>query len=187
VIGGVIFVALSALSYQAYAQFVGPATDYLSLDTATITLGGSSNLDIDTEDMNPGDVSMRVVTLDPDGSGDAGYVNLDVTATASSLLDTDTTNGLQLSIDVCDQAWDETLQSGVPVNYTCAGQQDVALADMPVIGNHQHLGFMDVAPGHHNYLRLSFRLPGSADPSFENLSSTLRLVFELVQRDAGFR
>ena len=54
----------------------------------------------------PGDTIQRSVDLIDSGSLDLASVTLTTTATSSSLLDTDTTNGLQMVIDKCSVAMD---------------------------------------------------------------------------------
>src|SRR5207302_1773333 len=61
-----------------------------------------------------------------------GSATLTTNATGSSLLDTDATNGLQLAIDKCSQAWTE---SGPPYTYTCGGSTSSVLASRALIGS----------------------------------------------------
>ena len=80
----------------------------------------------------PGDTIQRSVDLINSGSLDLASVTLTTTATTSSLLDTDATNGLQMVIDKCSVAWTE---AGPPYTYTCSGSTSSVLASRAVIGS----------------------------------------------------
>jgi len=61
-----------------------------------------------------------------------GWVRRDqVTASPSSLLDTDATNGLQLTIQSCPTAWTEAGTSPA-YTYTCTGTATTVLPSRPV-------------------------------------------------------
>jgi hypothetical protein len=107
-------------------------------------------------------------------------------ATVSSDLDTNTDDGLQMSIEGCDQAWDETLTSGVPTGYSCAGSSFSVLLERPVIFAHD-LSSFDLTPGATNYLVVHLRLPETAPDELAGLSSTIELTFRAHQRDPGAR
>ena len=99
---------------------------------------------------------------------------LTTNATPSSLLDTDTTNGLQLSIDSCSTTWTE---SGPPYSYTCPGATATVLASRPVIGTDmplQNLG--SVTPGATDHLRVppsgSCAAPAHVGRGGEDLSAS---------------
>ena len=65
-----------------------------------------------------GDTMQRAIDLSYSGSISFGSATLTTNATTSSSLDTDATDGLQIAIDRCSQAWTE---SGPPYTYTCSG------------------------------------------------------------------
>jgi hypothetical protein len=190
VVAGVIVLALSALSFQAYAGFTGGDADSLSLTSAVITLDHSADFSIDATGVVPGDTVMRVITLEP--GGDAGatsaiYIEVDASS-LSPLFAEDTENALQLSIDICDEPWDETLDAGVPVDVQCNGVSQNALVEAPVGDlSSDTLANVDLTPGAENHLRVSLRLPDGADMSVENQSVTLEFRFLLVQRAPMYR
>ena len=71
------------------------------------------------------------MTLTNTGTLDLASVTLTTNATTSSLLNTDTVTGLQMTIDKCSVAWTE---SAIPYTYTCSGTTSSVLASTPVIG-----------------------------------------------------
>jgi hypothetical protein len=80
----------------------------------------------------PGDTIQRSVDLTNSGSLDLAWVTLTTSASPSSLLDTDGSNGLQMVVDKSSQAWTE---SGPPYTYTCGGTTSSVLASRAVIGS----------------------------------------------------
>ncbi|MCW2579089.1 MAG: uncharacterized protein JWR82_690, partial [Blastococcus sp.] len=58
-----------------------------------------------TTDCVPGDVMTLAIILVNVGSSALGSVTLTTTATTSSVLTTDATNGLQLAVKACSVAW----------------------------------------------------------------------------------
>src|SRR5437660_8481210 len=97
------------------------ASHTVASGTVVIALGasGSANrLSVGATGLAPGDTLERAVDVINNGTIDMASVTLATTATASSLLDTDATNGLQMVIDKCSVAWTE---AGPPYTYTCSG------------------------------------------------------------------
>ena len=74
----------------------------------------------------------RAIDLNYAGNVDFGSATLTTNASASSGLDTDATDGLQIAIDRCSVAWTE---SGPPYTYTCGGTPSAVLASRPLIGS----------------------------------------------------
>jgi hypothetical protein len=186
VIAGATLLVLGASTY-AYAAFTGASSRDLSVATATVELGfGTNRLTIDADDVQPGDTVVRAVTIKSSSSVPLSGARLHTTATVSSDLDADTTHGLQLSIEICSQAWTETLDSGVPVSYTCGGVQDTVLAEEPVIGSF-NLDNIDLTAGVPNYLVVTLRLPSSAPDDFAGQTSTIEFAFTGDPVANGFR
>ncbi len=154
--------------------------------TMDLTVSGS-RLSIAADDMQPGDEAMRALTIDVSGTPQMQNAELVTQATVSSDLDTNTHDGLQLSIEQCSQPWDETLTSGVPTGYSCGGSTSVALAERPVIFAATALGTFDVTPGASNYFVVHLRLPESAPDDLAGLSSTIELTFRAHQRGPAAR
>ncbi len=126
-----------------------------------------------------GDTMQRAIDLSYSGTISFGSATLTTSATSSSLLDTDATNGLQIAIDKCSQAWTE---SGPPYTYTCGGSTSSVLASRALIGSSIALSSLTLAAGSTDHLRVTVTLPSSADNTLENKSSTIDYTFTGVQR-----
>ena len=182
---GIIVVALGVLSYQAYAAFSGDASATLSIGTATLTVTNEGDrFDIDAAEMQPGDDVVRAVTV----SYSPALQNAELTtvATVSSDLDTDTSQGLQVRVESCDQAWDETLTSGVPTAYDCGGTASDVVLQRAVIMSNQRIASGDVS-GMTQYLVVHLILPLTAPESMAGLTSTIEFTFRAHQRDPAMR
>src|SRR5688572_13221772 len=80
----------------------------------------------------PGDSLTRAVNLVNDGNSPLGSVTLSSTATAGSVLTTDTANGLQLTLKKCSVAWTQGGTAQAPT-YACSGTETV-VGTGPVVG-----------------------------------------------------
>ena len=121
----------------------------------------------------------RAIDLNYAGSVDMGSATLTTSASTSSALDTDTTDGLRLAIDKCSVAWTE---SGPPYTYTCGGSVSTVLASQPLIGSNVGLSNLTLTAGTTDHLRVTVTLPSTAGNAFQNLSSTVGYTFTGVQR-----
>jgi spore coat-associated protein N len=162
------------------------ASHTVSSGTVTIALGatgGSTNrLNVDATAIAPGDTIQRSVDLIDQGTLDLASVTLTTQATTSSLLDTDTTNGLQMVIDKCSQAWTE---SGPPYTYTCGGSTSTVLSSRAVIQSGVTLNNLSsLTAGVTDHLRVTLTFPSLAGNTFQNKSSTLQYTFTGTQRAA---
>src|SRR5438105_7618696 len=123
-------------TYATYTSSTTPVSHTLSAGTVTIALGATgaqtNRLDVGASGIAPGDTIERSVDLVNTSSLALGSLTLTTTATASSVLDTDAANGLQMQIDRCSQAWTE---SAAPYTYTCGGTTSSVLASQRVIGS----------------------------------------------------
>lgn len=151
-----------------------------TVDIAVGASGPSNRLEVGALALAAGDTVDRQVRLSNAGNIDLGALTLTTTAPTSSILDTDTTDGLKLSIDACSVAWTE---SGPPYTYTCGGTTTQVLASRPVIGSAIPLGTLgsSTAGGHDN-LRVRLTLPSSAGNGFQGKETTIRYTFDAVQR-----
>jgi len=162
------------------------ASHTVSSGTVTIALGatgGSTNrLNVDATAIAPGDTIQRSVDLINQGTLDLASVTLTTQATTSSLLDTDTTNGLQMVIDKCSQAWTE---SGPPYTYTCGGSTSTVLSSRAVIQSGVTLNNLSsLTADTTDHLRVTLTFPSGAGNTFQNKSSTLQYTFTGTQRAA---
>jgi spore coat-associated protein N len=152
-------------------------------------VGGTTNrLATGASLMAPGDTSARMFTLRNNGTLAMANTTLNVSATTSSLLNSDATNGLTLKIDKCSVAWVETGVSA-PFTYTCGGTTTAILAATPlatVISTPPVISTnlsSFTAAGTDN-LVATFTLPSVAANTVQGLSSALSLTFTGTQRAA---
>ncbi|MDQ1687985.1 MAG: spore coat-associated protein [Frankiaceae bacterium] len=162
--------------------------------TGTVVLdygaGGTTNrLTTGASLLAAGDTQQRGFTLRNSGSLDYASVKANLSASTSSLLDTDATNGLSLKIEKCSGVgWVESLVT--PYTYTCAGTVTTVLADTPVAtliaasGGSAVTGLASTTSGSSDSLRATWTLPSGAANSVQGLSSTLVLDFTATQRAA---
>lgn len=155
--------------------------------TLSIALGATgaqtNRLDVEADDIAPGDTIERSVDLSNSASTvDLAAVTLTTTASPSSLLDTDATHGLQMTIDRCSQAWTEA-GSAPAYTYTCGGTTQSVLASTPVIGSNMALNNLSsLTAGQTDHLLITLTLPTSADNTFQGLQSTISYEFVGTQR-----
>ena len=162
-----------------------------STGTVTIALGatGSSTnrLNVAATNVAAGDTIQRSVDLIDSGSIDLSAITLTSAATTSSLLDTDTTNGLQLVIDKCSNAWTEA-GTAPAYSYTCSGTTSTVLASRPVVGSNLALSNLSaLTAGSTDHLRFTLTLPSAAPNTMQNLSSVIQYTFTGTQRAATNR
>jgi spore coat-associated protein N len=180
--------AASVSGLATFATFTSTtsASHTISSGTVTIALGATgastNRLNIGASGIAPGDTMQRSVDLTNSGSLDLASVTLTTSASPSSLLDTDATNGLQMVIDKCSVAWTE---SGPPYTYTCGGTTSSVIASRAVIGNNLTLSNLgSTTAGATDHLRVTLTLPSGAGNTFQNQSSTITYAFTGTQRTA---
>jgi spore coat-associated protein N len=162
------------------------ASHTVSSGTVAIALGATgastNRLNVDATAIAPGDTIQRSVDLIDQGTLDLASVTLTTQATTSSVLDTDGTNGLQMVIDKCSQAWTE---SGPPYTYTCGGSTSSVLSSRAVIQSGVTLSNLSsLTVGNTDHLRVTLTFPSGAGNSFQNKSSTIQYTFTGTQRAA---
>ena len=184
----VLGAAASIAGLGTYATWTSTTSENHTISSGTVTIalgatGAATNrLNVGASALAPGDTVQRSVDLTNSGSIDLAGVTLTTTASPSSLLDTDATNGLQMVVDKCSVAWTE---AGPPFTYTCSGSTSNVLASRAVIGSNLSLSNLGVtAPGATDHLRVTLTLPSGADNSFQNKSSTITYAFTGTQRTA---
>jgi len=111
--------AASIAGLGTFATFTSSTSTSNTIASGTLSLTAPfSRLGTGASPIAAGDTMQRAIDLSYSGTISFGSATLTTNATSSSLLDTDATNGLQLAIDKCSQAWTE---SGPPYTYTCGG------------------------------------------------------------------
>jgi spore coat-associated protein N len=172
-------------TYATFTSSTTPVSHTVAAGTVTIALGATgaqtNRLDIGASGIAPGDTIERGVDLVNTSSLALASVTLTTTATASSVLDTDAANGLQMQIDKCSQAWTE---SAAPYTYTCGGTTSSVLASRSVVGSDLALSNLTLAAsGGTDHLRVKLTFP-SASTVGQGASSTISYQFTATQRAA---
>jgi hypothetical protein len=149
-------------------------TGVLSIDVSRP--GGA--IPFDGGAMLAGDSRTTILDLENKGTTPLSSVTLTSWATSSSILDTDTVNGLQLKVESCNVQW-----STSPSTPVCTGISKTYFSG-PIIGaDRPLLGSSALAAGTSDHLLLTASLPASAsDDAFEGASSGLNFMFTGVQR-----
>ena len=180
--------AAGAASLGTYGDWTTTtnASQAVVVGTVAISLGADgtpNNLSVPISGVLPGDRIERLVTLSS-GTADLGSVTLTTSAgLPASALTTDTTNGLQLTVESCSQPW-----SGSSAPYTCdapGAAKKTVLASGPIIGVNRSLtGLNALKAEGKDYLKFSAVLPGTAPGSFQGAASTVTFAFTATQRAA---
>ncbi len=157
-----------------------------SSGTVVIALGtagtAANRLTLGATGLVPGDTVQRAFQLSNTGNQGLASVAVTTTASPSSLLDTDTTNGLQLVVQSCSTAWTEAGTSPA-FTYTCGGTTSTVVASRPVIGaNLPMTGVASLAAGGTDHLLATLNFPTAAGNTLQNLSSTITFSFTGTQR-----
>lgn len=184
----VLAAAASIAGLGTFATFTSTTSVSHTIASGTVTIalgatGASTNrLNVNATAIAPGDTIQRSVDLINQGTLDLASVTLTTTASPSSLLDTDTTNGLQMVIDKCSVAWTE---AGPPYTYTCSGTTSSVLASRAVIGSGLTLSNLSsTTAGATDHLRVTLTFPSGAGNTLQNQSSTITYAFTGTQRAA---
>jgi predicted ribosomally synthesized peptide with SipW-like signal peptide len=187
---GALGAAAGMAGLGTYATFTSSTSASHSVSTGTVVIalgatGSATNrLNINASAVAAGDTIQRSVDLSNTGSIDLASITLTTSATTSSSLDTDTTDGLQMVIDKCSQAWTEG-GSSPAFTYTCGGSTSTVLASRAVVGANLSLSNISATTaGSTDHLRVTLSLPSSAGNSFQNLTSTISYAFSGTQRAA---
>lgn len=164
------------------------ASQDVTSGTVTIALGATgastNRLTVSASGVVPGDTMQRSFDLIDSGNQDLASITLTSSATTSSLLDTDATNGLQMVIDRCSVAWTESGTSPA-FTYTCGGTTSSVVASRAVIGAAIAMSNLTATTaGNTDRLRLTLTLPSAAGNTFQGLTSTIQYSFTGTQRAA---
>lgn len=178
--------AIGALAtVGTYSQFTDSVSTSQTISTGTvkIALGATNRLTVAATNVAPGDTIQRAVDLSNTGTIDYSGVTVATTATTSSLLDTDATLGLQMSIDKCSVAWTETALATGGYTYACSGTLTNVLASRPVITAATAMSpLSSLTAGSTDRLRVTLTLPTGATNAFQGITSTIAYTFTATQR-----
>jgi spore coat-associated protein N len=172
--------AASIAGFGTFATFTSSTSASNTIASGTLSLTAPfSRLGTGASPIAAGDTMQRAIDLSYAGSINFGSATLTTSATTSSSLDTDSTNGLQIAIDKCSQAWTE---SGPPYTYSCGGSTSTVLASRALIGSNIALSNLALTAGATDHLRVTVSFPSSAGNTLQNQSSTVSYTFTGVQR-----
>jgi hypothetical protein len=186
----VLGITASMAGLGTFASFTTSTTANQTVGSGSLTIalgatGASTNrLTVNATNVAPGDTIQRSFDLTNSGTvALAAAPTLTTTASPSSVLDTDATNGLQMTIDKCSVAWTEA-GSSPAFTYTCSGSTSTVLASRAVIGSSISLSNVSdlVTPSTTDHLRLTLTLPSGAGDTFQSKSSTITYAFAATQR-----
>lgn len=185
----VLGAAASIAGLGTYATFTSSASASHTVSSGTVTIalgavGPANRLTVGASNVAAGDTIQRAFDLSNSGTIDLASFTFSTSASPSSLLDTDTTNGLQMVIDKCSVAWTE---AGPPYTYTCSGSTSSVVASRAVIGSNismSNVSDLLTAGTGPDHLRLTLTLPSGAGNTLESLSSTITYTFTGTQRAA---
>src|SRR5437764_14499227 len=90
-------------TYATWTSSTPAQNQTVSAGTVQIALGSTNRLTTNATGLVPGDIVERAVDLDGPSSGVSGIgsISLGVSVGSSTLLDSDTTNGLHINVDSC--------------------------------------------------------------------------------------
>src|SRR5690242_2795705 len=166
-------------TFGTFTDSTAPLNTSVNSGTVDINLAqpnGAFAVPVTTTGFVPGDSLSRAVNLSNIGDSALASVTLASTATAGSILTTDTTNGLQLTVKSCSVPYTQGGTSSA-ATYTCSGGTEKTLMTGPAVNASSLLGVNSLNPGGTDYLVFSVSLPTSADNTFQGKSATLSLVF----------
>jgi predicted ribosomally synthesized peptide with SipW-like signal peptide len=185
---GVVGAAAAVAGMGTFGSFTDsttPVATTIQSGTLSIDLTQVATTAFTANGLVPGDTVTRTYNLKNDGQTDLGAVTLASTATASSILTSDTTNGLQLSVRSCGVAWTQGGTAAAPT-FTCSSGERTMLSG-PAVNSAPLTTPASLTAGASDYLAITFTLPASADNTFQNKTAGLSLTFSGVQRTAGAR
>ncbi|MGQ0831876.1 MAG: TasA family protein [Microthrixaceae bacterium] len=185
---GLLGAAASVAGLATYATFTDSTTASESISSGLVDInlgavGVDNRLTVAATGIVPGDTMQRAFRLTNSSSDAVAAIALTTSATTSSALDTDATNGLQMLIERCSVAWTESGTSPA-FSYTCSGTTTTVLATRAIIGSSLALSNLTLTSGATDNLRLTLSLPTTAGNTLQNLSSTVLYSFTATQRAA---
>jgi predicted ribosomally synthesized peptide with SipW-like signal peptide len=176
----VLGAAASIAGLGTFATFTSSTSATNTVASGTLSLTAPfSRLGTGASPIAPGDTMQRAIDLSYSGSISFASATLTTSASSSSLLDTDATNGLQIAIDKCSVAWTE---SGPPYTYTCGGSTSTVLASRALVGSNIALSNLTLTASSTDHLRVTLTFPSGAGNTLQNQSSTVNYTFTGNQR-----
>lgn len=189
---GVIGAAAAVAGMGTFGSFTDSSTPVnTTIQAGTLNIDATAAgaaVPVTTANFVPGDSMTRALNLK--NSGDAlGSISFTSASTSltPSILTTDASKGLQLSVSSCSVPWTQGGTAQAPT-YTCAGTTGVVVPAGPVVRTNLALnGLKSLASNQTDYLTFTISLPAAADNVFQGKSDSLSLTFTGTQAAAGAR
>lgn len=166
-------------TFGAFTDSTAPLVGQVGTGTVSIDLAGPAQTVAVPNVAGgwvPGDHSYLALDLVNTGTSALDSVTLQVSALTSSVLDTDRTDGLQLTVDGCSQAWD-----AVGDHYSCAGTVTHFYSG-PIVLSTQLPRAASLAVGGVDHLLATATLPETANNGFMHATTDLGVLFTGTQR-----
>jgi hypothetical protein len=180
----VIGAAAAVAGLGTYGNFTDSTTPMnTSLATGTLSINLTqvgTAVPVSVSGFVPGDSLTRAVDLVNDGDTALSSISVVSSASSSSILTTDQTNGLQLSVKSCSVAWTEGGTSSAPT-YSCSGTERSIMGG-PVVNNAALSSPNSLNPGGADHLIFAISLPTTAGNDFQGKTADLSLSFTGSQR-----
>lgn len=196
---GILGLAVGLTAQSARGSFSSAQPVTLATTTGVVALtvadGDAGQVFVDSlmPGLFPGEVRQRRVDLTIGGTPQTGTVDLDALSLVVAVaavdvpLVNDPANGLQLTIERCSAAWQES--GGHPTTddatYTCPAATTTVVDRGPVLGSFDLTadpGDSLVALGDVNHYRFTFELPDTATAAMQNTGSIVRFTFDGTAR-----
>lgn len=185
---GIVAAAAAVAGLGTYGTFTDSTTP-VDTDVATgvlsIELGRAASyasVPLVTGGLLPGDTMAMPFDLENAGTVDWASVTFESEATASTLLDTDAVNGLQVRLESCSVPW--TVAG--PGSYSCTGGATQFYSG-PIITKTELANSSSLTAGQADHLLATIELPADAGNEMKTLTSNLSFTLTAAQRDGAAR
>ncbi len=187
---GVIGAAAAVAGMGTFGSFTDSSTPVATTITSgTVKINAAQPagaIAMNASGLVPGDIATRTINVVNTGTSDFGSVTLQSTVGTPSVLTTDLTNGLKMTVESCAVAWTQGGTAQAPT-YTCSTGKRTVAATGKAVNNVPLDNPYSLTAGATDYLAVSFALPASADDTFQGKTADLSLKFVAQQRTAGAR
>ena len=177
---GVIGAAAAVAGMGTFGSFTDSTTPAaVTIDSGVVSIAlsaadGTASVPLSFAGVVPGASVTRAIDLVNDGTSALASVDLTTAATTSSVLDTDTVNGLQMTVQSCSVAW--------TADFSCTGSVRTLQTAGPVVRSTTLTAPASLVAKATDHLAVTLQLPASAGDAFKQQSSQLALTFTATQR-----
>lgn len=179
---GVVGAAAAVAGLGTFGNFTASSTPVgTGVDSGTLSIdvsqaGSSAPIPATTGRIMPGQTQSFPMDLKNLGDTDLASLVMTSQADASSLLDSDPVDGLQMELQSCDVQWTRSGDT-----WSCSGTP-VDLYAGPVLLDEALTGARSMTAGDVDHLLISVSLPTSGGNVMQGEQSTLSFVFTGTQR-----